>query len=91
MMIRIKNFLLQLFCTVFLSIDIAAAMPDIVTIGVLSHRGDNKTIAYWATTADYPSQEIPGNEFRIIPLDFDEIEPNIQSKNIDFIDRKSVG
>ncbi len=84
-MVQIKSFLLLLLCTFFLSANIAVAMPDIVTIGVLSHRGDNKTITYWAKTADYLSQEIPDYEFKIIPLDFDEIEANIQSKNIHFI------
>jgi two-component system sensor histidine kinase TtrS len=90
MKIQIKNFLLLLHCTAFLFINIAAATPDIVTpdivtIGVLSHRGVYKTLDYWEATADYLSREIPGKEFRIIPLGFDEIESNIQSKNIHFI------
>ncbi len=58
---------------------------DIINIGVLSHRGDTKTTTYWSDTADYLSRNISGKEFRIIPLDFDEIEPSIQAKKIHFI------
>jgi len=84
-MIRFNKILLMLVCAVCISTEIAATTPEIINIGVLSHRGDNKTSAYWATTADYLTQEVDGKEFRIVPLDFDEIEPNIESKNIHFI------
>ncbi|VAW52365.1 hypothetical protein MNBD_GAMMA05-714 [hydrothermal vent metagenome] len=86
MMVRFNQILLLLLYTAFFSAEIAfAASPDIINIGVLSHRGDNKTTAYWAQTADYLTQEVVGKKFRIIPLDFDEIEPTIKSKNIHFI------
>jgi len=85
MIIRFNKFLLVLFSVVCFSTEIAASTPDIINIGVLSHRGDNKTSAYWAATADYLTQEVDGKEFKIVPLDFDEIEPTIQSKDIHFI------
>lgn len=62
-----------------------AAATEIINIGVLSHRGDAKTIAHWSDTADHLSKNIAGKEFRIIPLNFDEIEPSIQNKDIHFI------
>jgi PAS domain S-box-containing protein len=82
--LRKKNFylLILLLCTV---IQMPASATEIVNIGVLSHRGDTKTTDFWSDTADYLSQNIPDKEFRIVPLDFDEIEPSIQNKSIHFI------
>lgn len=56
-----------------------------VTIGVLSHRGDEKTLILWSETAQYLSKQIPTHHFSIIPLDFSELEKSIKDKSIDFI------
>jgi len=85
-MVRFNQILLLLLFPIFFSVEMALAdTPEIINIGVLSHRGDNKTTAYWAGTAEYLSEEVAGKRFRVIPLDFDEIEPTIESKNIHFI------
>ncbi|HHJ36032.1 MAG TPA: PAS domain S-box protein [Gammaproteobacteria bacterium] len=86
MMIRVSHYLLLPLCVIFLFSDVTFAVPnEVINIGVLSHRGDNKTTAYWAETAEYLTQKIPDKTFRIVPLDFDEIEPSIKSRNIHFI------
>ena len=56
-----------------------------IKIGVLSHRGDAKTLQMWTPTAQYLIGKLPQYDFEIIPLDFDEIEPAIKNASVDFI------
>ena len=56
-----------------------------VFIGVLSHRGDEATLRNWSPTADYLSRVIPEYQFRIVPLDFREIEPAVKNSEVDFL------
>jgi len=69
----------------YTAIQAPALATEIIKIGVLSHRGNTKTTAFWSGTAKYLSQNISGKTFKIIPLDFDEIEPSIQKEDIDFV------
>ncbi len=62
-----------------------AEEPPEVRIGVLSHRGDEATLRNWSPTADYLSREIPEYRFRIVPLDFSEIEPAVTGGRVDFL------
>ena len=82
LVIKYKYLLVLLLCA---AIQLPVSAAEIINIGVLSHRGDTRTTSYWSDTADYLSQNIPDKEFRIIPLDFDEIEPSIQNKSIHFV------
>lgn len=61
--------------------------PDagVVKIGVLAKRGVEKCLNKWVPTADYLSSEIPGRDFKIIPLGFDEIYPAAENRQVDFI------
>jgi two-component system sensor histidine kinase TtrS len=61
-----------------------ASLPE-VSIGVLSHRGDEATLRNWSPTADYLSRVIPEYRFIIVPLDFREIEPAVKNGNVDFL------
>ena len=56
-----------------------------IKVGVLSHRGDEATLKLWAPTADYLSNTIPEHEFLVVPLDFDEIQPAVANREIDFL------
>jgi len=62
----------------------ADALPQ-VSIGVLSHRGDEATLRNWSPTADYLSRVIPEYHFVIVPLDFREIEPAVKNGKVDFL------
>ncbi len=62
-----------------------AADHDQVRIGVLSHRGDQATLQMWSGTADYLTESLPGYEFQIEPLDFDEVDPAVENGDVDFI------
>jgi len=69
---------------VFLPSTAMAELPE-VSIGVLSHRGDEATLRNWSPTADYLSRVIPEYHFVIIPLDFREIEPAVRNGEVDFL------
>jgi two-component system sensor histidine kinase TtrS len=56
-----------------------------VKIGVLSHRGDDKTHEMWNPTANYLIAKLPQYDFEIISLDFDEVEQAVKTASIDFV------
>lgn len=63
----------------------ADAPPALVTVGVLAKRGTNIAQESWQGTMDYLSQQIPGFQFRLLPLAFDEIEPAVQQQRVQFL------
>jgi PAS domain-containing protein len=56
-----------------------------VLIGVLSHRGDERTRQAWQPTADYLSAHIPAYRFVVAPLDFDAVDPTVAGAAVDFV------
>jgi len=81
-----RHFLLLLAWLLLLSAgSVLADEPPEVRIGVLSHRGDEATLKNWSPTADYLSREIPEYRFRIVPLDFREIEPAVKNEAVEFL------
>ena len=75
----ILNVLLVLFPAV------CQGTHQIIKIGVLSHRGDEVTLRKWSGTADYLSESLPGYEFVIVPLKFEEVDPAVANGEVDFI------
>ncbi|MCU7892187.1 MAG: PhnD/SsuA/transferrin family substrate-binding protein [Candidatus Thiodiazotropha sp. (ex Ustalcina ferruginea)] len=61
------------------------ADPEIVHIGVLSHRGDQATLRMWGPTAAYLATNIPAYQFVIRPLRFDEVNSAVETGKIDFV------
>ena len=56
-----------------------------VNVGVMAIRGVEKTKQKWQPTIDYLSRTIPGYSFRLVPLQFDNIEQLIAAKQVDFV------
>jgi two-component system sensor histidine kinase TtrS len=56
-----------------------------VVIGVLAHRGDEACISKWTPTIDYLNEEIPGYDFRMLPLDLNEMSAALAQGDLDFI------
>ncbi len=56
-----------------------------ISIGVLSHRGDETALSDWSNTADYLSRALPEYRFYIDPLDFDEVDAAVGDGMVDFI------
>lgn len=79
---RLPLRLLLAFLPLF-ALPLFAAEP--VTIGVLSHRGDEATLAHWSKTAEYLAAELPDYAFIIVPLDFASVDPAVGSGAVDFI------
>ncbi|MCU7939220.1 MAG: PhnD/SsuA/transferrin family substrate-binding protein [gamma proteobacterium symbiont of Bathyaustriella thionipta] len=58
---------------------------ETIYIGVLSHRGDDATQKTWSPTAHYLTETLGTHQFKIIPLDFDEIDPAVSQGKVDFL------
>jgi two-component system sensor histidine kinase TtrS len=57
---------------------------DHYKIGVLAKNGPVKALKKWKATGDYLSQTVDGMTFEIVPLGFDEVNPAIENKKVDF-------
>ncbi len=53
-------------------------------IGVLAKNGPAKAMKKWNATAQYLTEQIPGGEFLIVPLDFDEVFPAVEKGEVHF-------
>lgn len=57
----------------------------VITLGVLALRGPERAVRMWAPTAEYLHGRMPDREFRVIPLDFDEIHLAVRQRRVDFV------
>ena len=58
---------------------------QVIKVGIMAIRGVEKTKQKWQPTIDYLTQQIPGYQFQLVPLQFDNIEELISSKQVDFV------
>jgi PAS domain S-box-containing protein len=56
-----------------------------IRIGVLAHKGTDVCRQMWQPTMDYIGKVLPGRRFDLVPLKFEEIEPAVRNKSIDFL------
>ena len=61
------------------------AEDEVVHIGVLSYRGDEKAINRWSATAEYLTQNIPGYTFQLSTLDLSEMAKAVEEDRVQFI------
>ena len=61
-----------------------ALAADHFKIGVLAKNGPVKALKKWKATGDYLSKKIDGMTFEIVPLGFDDVNPAIENKKVDF-------
>ena len=81
-LLSLRAFLTGL-CLLALAAGAQATQP--ISIGVLSHRGDEATLNHWSKTADYLSRVLPEYRFYIDPLDFDEVDEAVGTGMVDFV------
>ncbi len=62
-----------------------SSVSDDVRIGVLANRGEEIAHMEWDPTADYLTEHLAPFHFTIIPLDFQQIAPAVQNRNVSFI------
>jgi diguanylate cyclase (GGDEF)-like protein len=56
-----------------------------IKIGVLAHRGFERTLQMWEPTATYLTETIPGYTFKVLPLTNDDIERMVNQSKVDFV------
>ncbi|MBL7637131.1 tetrathionate respiration histidine kinase TtrS [Atlantibacter hermannii] len=78
---RVKRALLLMICLGFG----LSAMAGERTIGVLAMRGDAATLRHWQPLADSLNQRVPGEHFRIQPLDLSQMREAVNQKSIQFV------
>ena len=59
-------------------------LPEI-SIGVLTIRPPEQTLAAWQPTADYLTQTVPGFRFKIEPLDTEQLNGAVAKDKLDFV------
>ena len=59
--------------------------PKSVKIGVLAKRGPEICLEKWKPTAEYLSENIPDYTFSIVPLAYEEIDPAVERRDVDFV------
>ena len=77
------------FLVIMLSFVLCSSRPFAdareIKIGVLAKRGTEICLKKWVPTAEYLSNKIPGYEFTIVPLSFDQIYSWVRDEKGDFI------
>ncbi|MCA1794753.1 MAG: response regulator [Desulfobacteraceae bacterium] len=58
---------------------------NLIKIGVLAKRSKDNCLKQWSPTAEYLSTVIQDYSFKIIPIDFKNINQKIQNGDVDFI------
>ncbi len=56
-----------------------------IKIGVLAKRGSAQCLQQWGLTADFLNRELPGHQFQIVPLEFDQVVPAVRDYRADFL------
>jgi putative nucleotidyltransferase with HDIG domain len=75
----------KLLLTFIILIVTFANAQDVLKIGVLAKRGQQKTLDKWSSTAKYLSENIDCCNFEIVPLKFKDIHTAIKRDEIDFV------
>jgi signal transduction histidine kinase/DNA-binding response OmpR family regulator len=58
---------------------------DEILIGVLAKDGAEACMEQWGSTADYLDLNVPGFDFTIVPLSFEEVNESVGTEKVDFV------
>ncbi len=64
---------------------LTASAAEVVTIGVLAHRGDSFARARWEPTIAYLGERLEGYEFKLRPLSLEGVQAALEGGRIDFL------
>lgn len=76
---------IAIFICLLLSVSNLSAEQKEVRIGVLAKRGFEKVHERWDATAAYLTESLPGYQFRIVPMAFDDIPVLVKNQLVDFV------
>jgi PAS domain S-box-containing protein len=84
---RVTALLLAIFAAgvAVLIMDIDPHAPAPIRIGVLAHKGTDICRQMWQPTMAYLDESLPGRKFDLVPLKFEEIDPAVRNRSIDFL------
>ncbi|RPJ82011.1 MAG: phosphate/phosphite/phosphonate ABC transporter substrate-binding protein, partial [Deltaproteobacteria bacterium] len=83
----VKTWIIAAFIAIlaFAGISAGAEESGHVAIGVLATMDREQCLEEWSETAAFLHQKIPGINFRILPLVYDEIQTAVRDEKVDFI------
>lgn len=62
-----------------------ASEQKVIKVGVLAVRGEMKTLAIWTPTAEWLTNNVKGETFKIVPLNIDEVQESVKNRKVDFL------
>ncbi|MCI0505640.1 MAG: PhnD/SsuA/transferrin family substrate-binding protein [Gammaproteobacteria bacterium] len=74
-----------LWCSPALCAESDSISEEVIHIGVLSYRGEERAISRWGATADYLTQNIPGYRFELSPLNLSDMALAVADDSVQFI------
>lgn len=83
--VSIKFLISVCFLLFTLTVSTHATNSKEITIGVLAHRGVEKTFQMWSPTAKYLEAQVKGYRFNLRPLTLTEMEQAVSNNELDFI------
>jgi signal transduction histidine kinase/ABC-type phosphate/phosphonate transport system substrate-binding protein len=72
-------------CFALLLLTSSAAAEQPVVIGVLSFRPPEQTLRQWAPTAEYLARRIPGYQFKIVPMNYPDLDRAANEGKLNFV------
>ena len=78
-------FLAGLLITGFTNSARVWASSNVVNVGVLAHRGVDACVQTWSPTIRYLTEQIPGKEFQLLPLDLDGMSEAVEQGRVGFV------
>ena len=81
---KTRSIIAVALATLMLAFTAPPSNAESYKIGVLAKRGREKALKQWKATADYLTQKVEGASFEIVPLDFEEVMPAVQSESVAF-------
>ena len=82
-----KQHIIIIYFTIILLVfpQLLLAKDKLINIGTLSFRSKVQSLAKWQPTAEYLSSIINGYSFKIIPMNYPELDEAIDKNKIDFV------
>ena len=80
-----KKFVIVLCIFIYFYPTSSFAGTDLIKIGVLAKRGTDHCLKKWSSTTEYLSNAIQDYTFKIIPIDFNQINQKVKNGDVDFI------
>ena len=82
---RLKLFLVALCLLIYFYPLNAFSRTNVIKIGVLAKRSTDSCLKKWSPTAEYLSRVVQNYSFKIIPIDFRNINQTVKHGDVDFI------